>query len=97
ANRAEQMETNFFKANIEAADELARQLRLRNLSGIIIVDFINMKKEEHNKELLSFLSKRLKLDTVAASVIDMTPLGLVEITRKRNGKTLAEQIQGELK
>ena len=97
ANKIEQMEDSFFKVNMEAANELARQLSVRNLSGIIIVDFINMKNDEHNKELLSFLSKCLKQDSVTASVIDITKLGLVEITRKRNGKSLAEQLQGEIK
>lgn len=88
------VEESFFKTNMEAAEELCRQLRLRNLSGIIIVDFINMRDEEHNKELLKALSKMLKQDIVPAVVVDITKLGLVEITRKSNGKSLYEQIYG---
>lgn len=94
AGSAAYIEENFFKTNMEAAEELCRQLRLRNLSGIIIVDFINMKDEEHNKELLKSLSKMLKQDIIPAFVVDITKLGLVEITRKSNGKSLYEQIYG---
>ena len=83
-------ETTFFKVNLEAAEEICRQLQARNLSGIIIVDFIDMKKEEHRKELLSYMRGLLREDPVKAVLVDMTPLGLVEITRMKRVKPLHE-------
>lgn len=76
-------ESTFFRINSEAADEVARQLRLRNLSGIILVDFIDMKEKEHVDALISRLRDRLKDDPVKAMYIDMTALGIVEITRAK--------------
>ncbi len=81
----------FYQVNLEAAHEIARQLRLRNLSGIILIDFINMQAEEQNRSLMRALDADLKNDPVKACVIDMTKLGLVEVTRKRVQKTLAEK------
>lgn len=83
-------ETAFLKINLEAAEETARQIRLRNLSGIIIVDFINMESEESITALLSALRERLRQDPIPAVLVDMTKLSLVEITRKKVEKTLAE-------
>ena len=83
-------EAAYLKVNLEAAKEAARQIRLRNISGIIIIDFINMKEEQSNAALLSFLGGELKRDPVPASLIDMTKLSLVEITRKKKEKPLAE-------
>ena len=88
-----QSEETFLKINLEAAKEAARQMRLRNLAGIIIIDFINMKKEENNECLLSEMRKFLRQDPVLTVLVDMTPLGLVEITRKRTRKTVAEQMK----
>lgn len=82
----------FLKINLEAARELARQLRLRNLSGIIVADFIDMDREEDKQTLMAVLASELKKDPVRTSLVDMTPLGLVEITRKKVQKTLAEQV-----
>ena len=79
------------KINREAAEEVARQLRLRNLSGIIIVDFINMKSEQDKKSLLYFLKELTEKDRIPTKVVDMTTLGLVEITRKKINKPLKEQ------
>ncbi len=79
--------------NMEAAEEIALQLRLRNLSGIIIVDFINMKDKSHQDALLNYLKTLVTNDKQKTTVIDMTPLGLVEITRKKSYKTLAEQLE----
>ncbi len=76
-------ESTFFKINMEAADEVARQLRLRNLSGIIMVDFIDMKEREHVDALIAHLRDRLKEDPVKAMYIDVTALGIVEITRAK--------------
>ena len=84
----------FLKINLEAARELARQLRLRNLSGIIVADFIDMEREEDNRTLMAVLASELKKDPIRATLVDMTPLGLVEITRKKVQKTLAEQMNG---
>lgn len=84
-------EETFFKINLEAANMIALQLRLRNLSGMILVDFINMKERERNEQLLEKLRAYTADDPVHTSVIDMTPLGLVEITRKKIRKSLKEQ------
>lgn len=80
------------KMNLEAADALMHQLRLRNLSGMILVDFINMKKPEDQEELLAQLRILAAKDPIETVVIDMTPLGIVEITRKKTRKPLAEQV-----
>ncbi|MCR5520591.1 MAG: ribonuclease E/G [Lachnospiraceae bacterium] len=85
-----QQET-FFRINIEAAREVAKQLRLRNLSGIIIVDFIDMMAEEHRELLMKELKELCKNDRVPTKVVDMTKLNLVEITRKKTRKPLAQQ------
>ena len=83
-------EEALFAVNLEAAKEIARQLRLRNLSGMIIVDFINLKTKEQQQTLISVLREELKKDTVPASFIDITKLGLVELTRKKVYKALHE-------
>lgn len=82
----------FLTVNLEAAAETARQIRLRNLSGIILVDFINMAEKEDEQRLLEFLAAELKKDPVKTVLVDMTPLGLVEITRKKVRRTLREQL-----
>lgn len=82
-----------FKVNQEAATEVALQLRLRNLSGIIIVDFINMESKDHRLALLEQLRNEVKSDTQKTVIVDMTALGLVEITRKKSYKTLQEQFR----
>ncbi len=81
----------FLKINCEAAAEIAVQIRLRNLSGIIVVDFIDMEEEEDRQALMNFLSRELQKDPVKTTLVDMTPLGLAEITRKKVRKTLREQ------
>lgn len=83
----------FLKINLEAAQEIARQLRLRNLSGIIIVDFINMASVEDKNALMEALGAALRRDPLKASLVDMTALNLVEITRKKVRKPLAEQVR----
>lgn len=85
-------EAGFLKVNKEAAVEIARQIRLRNYSGIIIVDFIDMKEEGHNQKLLNVLSDEVTKDPVLTTVVDITRLGLVEITRKKIRKPLYEQL-----
>ncbi len=83
------------KINREAAEEIALQLRLRNMSGMILVDFINMASKEKEKELLEFLRNAVRKDKMKTLVVDITPLGLVEITRKKQNKPLWEQFPKE--
>lgn len=83
----------FLKINLEAAGEIARQLRLRNISGIILVDFINMDAEEDKEALKKTLADALHRDPIKALLVDLTALNLVEITRKKVQKPLAEQIK----
>ena len=83
----------YLRINREAAEEIALQLRLRNLSGIIIVDFINMTSAEKQEELLNYLRTLVRKDKQKTTVVDITPLGLVEITRKKTNKTLQEQFK----
>lgn len=82
----------YLKVNLEAAKEIARQLRLRNISGICLVDFINMDTLEAAEELAEALKQYLAKDTVPAVFIDFTALGLAEITRKKVRKPLWEQL-----
>lgn len=88
-----QAQEHYIKINLEAAEEIAHQIRLRNLSGIIIVDFIDMKEERDNDKLLKSLRAFVRTDSVPVSVVDMTKLHLVELTRKKVKKSLAEQMQ----
>ena len=88
------VEETFALINREAAQETARQIRLRNLSGIILIDFINQKDRQAAKELLEELRSLCKEDPVPVRVVDITALGLVELTRKKVKGTLAEQLKG---
>ena len=81
-----------FKTNLEAARIIARQLRLRSLGGIIIVDFIDMNKEEHRKAVLAELNKAVESDRVRTSVSNFSELGLIEITRKRMRDSLSHTL-----
>ena len=78
-----------FKTNLEAAHAIARQLRLRNLGGIIILDFIDMESAEHRQAVLAELHKALSRDRTKVTVSDFSTLGLVEMTRKRTRESLA--------
>lgn len=89
-------EEQFLKINIEAAKEIARQLRLRNISGIVMIDFINMKEESHNHELMKNLAEYVRTDPVRTTVVDMTKLGLVELTRQK-GKRALREVFSEIK
>lgn len=80
----------YLKTNREAALEIARQLRLRNLSGMIMVDFINMGSSEEEQNLLAYLKECLEKDPVKTRLVDMTALGIVEITRKKENRPLAD-------
>ena len=79
-----------YQTNLEAAREIARQLRLRNCMGMIMVDFINMEDQDHKTELLQTLDAYLQEDRCRCRVVDMTVLGIVEITRKKFNKPLKE-------
>ena len=85
--RSNQEET-LFKTNLEATQTIARQLRLRNLGGMIIVDFIDMTDPEHRRQVLRALEKALARDRAKTYVTEMSTLGLVEITRKRTRESL---------
>lgn len=80
------------KINLEAAEEIGRQLRLRNLSGIILVDFIDMEDEEDKDLLLTHLEKVVRNDPIKTNVVDITRLNLVELTRKKTQRPLYEQL-----
>ena len=82
-----------YETNLEAVYEGARQLRLRNISGIIIIDFINMCSKEYQSELISELKRVLKNDRIETRFIDLTPLGLAELTREKIQKPLYEVMQ----
>ncbi|MBV35586.1 MAG: ribonuclease G [Rickettsiales bacterium] len=82
------LEETIFRTNLEAATALARQLRLRNLGGIIIVDFIDMKEEEHKRQVLRTLERILEKDHVKTQITEVSALGLVEMTRKRSRESL---------
>ena len=77
-----------FKTNLEAAQTIARQLRLRNLGGIIIIDFIDMSNETHKRQVLRALEKALARDHTRTHISNVSPLGLVEMTRKRTRESL---------
>jgi ribonuclease G len=89
---ARNFEDTIFKTNLEAAGAIARQLRLRNLGGIIIVDFIDMVREEHQQAVLAELRKQLSRDRTRTTVSGFTQLGLVEMTRKRTRESLAHML-----
>ncbi len=81
------------KVNFEAAEEIMRQIRLRNLTGMILIDFINMKDEAAYERLTEYVKSLCRLDLVHTSFIDITGLGIMELTRNKNDKTLREIIQ----
>lgn len=82
------LEETIFNTNIEATQAIARQLRLRNLGGIIIIDFIDMASDEHRKRVLTSLETALMKDRVKTNINGFTQLGLVEMTRKEPEKAL---------
>lgn len=82
------LEETIFKTNLEAAQSIARQLRLRNLGGIIIIDFIDMQSEEHKQQVLQALQRNLDKDHAKTKITEVSTLGLVEMTRKRTRESL---------
>ena len=83
-------EETYRKVNLEAAAEIARQLALRNLSGMILVDFIKLENEDHKDELVHVMQKLVRKDQVRTEAVDLTPLGIMEIVRHKVRKPLAE-------
>lgn len=86
------LEETIFRTNLEAALAIARQLRLRNLGGIIIIDFIDMVEEEHRGQVLQALAGAMESDHAKSQIMDVSPLGLVEMTRKRTRESLEHQL-----
>ena len=86
------LEETVYRTNLEAAQSVARQLRLRNLGGIIIIDFIDMTDAEHKRQVLRQLEKALVRDRAKTTVYEFSPLGLVEMTRKRTTESLERQL-----
>ncbi len=86
------LEETIYKTNLEAAQSIARQLRLRNLGGIIIIDFIDMGDEEHRRQVMRSLERALERDPVKSSVTEISALGLVEMTRKRTTESLERRL-----
>jgi ribonuclease G len=89
---ARNFDDTIFKTNLEAAQAIARQLRLRNLGGIIIVDFIDMSREDHRDAVLAEFRKQLSRDRVKTMAAGFSQLGLVEMTRKRTRESLAHML-----
>lgn len=89
-------ETTFFKINCEAAKEAARQMRLRSMSGIILIDFIDMKEKEHQLELMELLRQEFRKDKTKTTLVDITKLGLVEVTRMKKNPPLWEIFKSPL-
>lgn len=84
------LEETIFKTNLEATTAIARQLRLRNLGGIIIIDFIDMQDREHQRQVLRLLERQLERDHAKTKIIGITELGLVQMTRKRTRESLQQ-------
>jgi ribonuclease G len=82
------LEETIYRTNLEAAVAIARQLRLRNLGGIIIIDFIDMQEVEHRENVLQVLEQALSRDQARHQITPVSPLGLVEMTRKRARESL---------
>ena len=89
------LQDTVFKTNCEAAEEIARQLRLRDIGGIIIIDFIDMEREEHRRKVLDVLEKELGRDRTKTALLGLTQLGLVEMTRKKVRERFGELLQKE--
>ena len=77
------LQKTLVKTNLEAAQEIAHQVRLRDIGGIIIIDFIDMLQAEHQQQVVAALKEALKSDSTRTNVLGMTSLGLVEMTRKK--------------
>ena len=90
--KGKRLSDTIYNVNIEAAKEIAYQMRLRNMSGIIMVDFINMENKEYQDKLIEYLKKIVLKDRIRTNVVDITKLNIVEITRKKVERPVYEQI-----
>ena len=79
---------SFLPLNLEAADEIAAQIRLRQLSGIILIDFVNMRSAEEEKKLIAHFKALAAMDPVRTNVVDITPLGIMEVTREKRYRSI---------
>ena len=87
------LEATILKTNMEAAQEIARQLRLRNIGGLIVIDFIDMGEQENRQKLVEFFESQLRaFDKFQSVVLSVSAFGLVQMTRKRSGKTLLQKL-----
>lgn len=90
--KGKKLSETIVNVNVEAAKEIAYQMRLRNMSGIVMVDFINMENKEFQDKLLEYLTKLVHKDRIKTNVVDITKLNIVEITRKKVERPVYEQI-----
>ena len=86
------LEETIFKTNLEAAHAIGRQLKLRNIGGIIIIDFIDMLDTEHQRQVMRMLDKELEHDSAKTTVLGLTELGLIQMTRKRTRENLQQNL-----
>src|SRR5207249_9001598 len=86
------VEKTILQTNLEAADEIARQLRLRNIGGLIIADFIDMKSRKDQQAVFSLMKERLNRDKAKTHVLPISQLGLMEMTRQRAQESLSDTI-----
>ncbi len=89
------LDDTIVKTNVEAAAEVARQVRLRDIGGIIVCDFIDMSSEKDRNKVIEALQEGLRKDRTRSTIQSFSPLGLLEFTRKRVGKDLAQQLRGK--
>jgi ribonuclease G len=87
------LEDTVLRTNLEAAEEVANQLKLRDIGGIIVIDFIDMDKRQHRKKVTAALRKAFERDRMKTRIMHITRLGLVEMTRKRTGESLSQILQ----
>lgn len=90
--KKEDKEKTILDLNIEASEEIALQIKLRNISGMILIDFINMESDESKERLLDQMNENVSTDSVIVKVIDITPLGIMELTRQKTEKPLSEMV-----
>ena len=86
------LEETIFKTNMEAVKEIAYQLRLRNIGGIIIIDFIDMEQESHREDVFNALQEAVKKDKSRANILKVSEFGLVQMTRKRDRENLSQMM-----
>lgn len=87
------LEETVFKTNLEAAETIARQVRLRNLAGILVIDFIDMTEEDHRKQVVDRLRDAFKRDRIRTNILELSGLGLVQMTRQRHRTTLSTRLK----